>query len=104
MGERSGIDFKYVGAVERGEANFTIAVLERLARALGVEPFELLRPLPGAEDGARGRPKRARGGAADLYSLLAELDAESASFVRDVVASYIAHRRPRGGRGRRGGG
>lgn len=32
----------YIGGIERGERNITIATLEALAGALGVDPIELL--------------------------------------------------------------
>ena len=34
----------YIGAIERGERNITLATLSQLAAALGVEATELLRP------------------------------------------------------------
>jgi len=41
FGERTGINYKYLGAVERGQENPTVKVLERIARALGVALWEL---------------------------------------------------------------
>ena len=41
----------YVGMIERGERNITIATLEALAGALGVEPLRLLEP-GGSEKGS----------------------------------------------------
>lgn len=91
LGELSGVDFKYVGAIERGEANFTIGILERLARALGVEPSELLAPAPDAAAAATAaRATKARS-KKDLYALIERLDDRSALFVRDVVATYLGH-------------
>jgi transcriptional regulator with XRE-family HTH domain len=40
LGRRAGMDYKYLGSVERGERNITLDNLERITRALGVEPFE----------------------------------------------------------------
>jgi transcriptional regulator with XRE-family HTH domain len=39
----SGLDRSYVGGVERGERNISLENIEKLARALGVHPSELLR-------------------------------------------------------------
>lgn len=36
LAERSGISSKYLGEVERGQANISVQVLERVAEALGV--------------------------------------------------------------------
>jgi transcriptional regulator with XRE-family HTH domain len=40
--ERSGVNAKYIGALERGQKNATVRTIERIATGLGVEPFELL--------------------------------------------------------------
>ena len=40
--EKSGINSKYISAIECGQANLTILKLEQLANALGVELYELL--------------------------------------------------------------
>ena len=37
------IDLTYMGGIERGRRNPSVAVLARIAEALGVEPAELLR-------------------------------------------------------------
>lgn|GEM_PF-251475 len=42
LGERAGINAKYVSAIERGRKNLTVLTLEKLAKALDVEIFELL--------------------------------------------------------------
>ena len=43
LAERAGVHRTYVGMLERGEKNVTIYNIERLAGALGVEPFQLLK-------------------------------------------------------------
>jgi transcriptional regulator with XRE-family HTH domain len=44
LAEECGYHRTYVGGIERCERNITIATLEALAGALGVEPVELLAP------------------------------------------------------------
>lgn len=39
---RAGLHRTYVGGIERAERNATLQTVERLAGALGVEPWELL--------------------------------------------------------------
>lgn len=43
LAERAGLSLDHVGLVERGERDLSIRALERVARALGVDPVELLR-------------------------------------------------------------
>lgn len=40
--ERSGMHRTFVGSIERGEANVTLATVEKAAAALGVSPASLL--------------------------------------------------------------
>ena len=42
LADRCGLHRTYVGAIERGERNITLATLERLAAALEVKPADLL--------------------------------------------------------------
>ncbi len=42
LGERAGINAKYVSAIERGQKNLTVLTLEKIAKGLDVELFELL--------------------------------------------------------------
>ena len=41
LGERADLDYKYLGAVERGERNVTIDNVEKLAAGFGVEVQQL---------------------------------------------------------------
>lgn len=43
LAELAGLHRTYVGSVERGERNISIDNIERLAKALGMEPVDLLR-------------------------------------------------------------
>lgn len=42
LADRAGLHRTYVGSVERGERNISLANIHRLADALGVAPAELL--------------------------------------------------------------
>jgi transcriptional regulator with XRE-family HTH domain len=42
LGERAGLNYKYLGAIERGERNLSLKQLLKIAQALGIEPHELL--------------------------------------------------------------
>jgi transcriptional regulator with XRE-family HTH domain len=58
LGADSGVDRAYVGRLERGEKNPTVALLERLASTLSVHISELfLKPKAG-----EGAPKTLRSG------------------------------------------
>lgn len=60
-----GMHRTYVGAVERGERNLTLATVERYAERIGVTPLDLLteqspptrRPNPHAPHGHNENPK-----------------------------------------------
>jgi transcriptional regulator with XRE-family HTH domain len=46
LGYRAGIHRTYVGAIERAETNVTIEQLQKLAEAMGLDPIDLMHPLP----------------------------------------------------------
>jgi transcriptional regulator with XRE-family HTH domain len=49
MADLAGLDRAFVGTLERGTRNISIDNIERIAKALGEEPYELMRPdLPAA--------------------------------------------------------
>ena len=46
LADLAGLHRTYIGAVERGERNISARNIARVATALGVEPFELLKGNP----------------------------------------------------------
>jgi transcriptional regulator with XRE-family HTH domain len=44
LAAEAGLHRTYVGSVERGERNISLLNVERLARSLNVQPWELMRP------------------------------------------------------------
>ncbi len=43
----AGLAYSYMGGIERGQRNPTLAVVERIAGALNIEPISLLTPRAG---------------------------------------------------------
>lgn len=43
LGVKSGINYKHLGAIERGDENPSLSILEKIADGLGVEILELFR-------------------------------------------------------------
>ncbi len=41
LAEKANMDYKYLGAIERGEKNLTLANIEKIAKGLGVETHQL---------------------------------------------------------------
>lgn len=54
----AGINRNYTGMIERGERSPTVEMLEKLAKALDVDPVVLLTPKPANGVAAAGEPAR----------------------------------------------
>lgn len=50
LAAKSGITKSFIGRVERDQRNASLDVVDALARALGVDPLDLLQPLEDSED------------------------------------------------------
>lgn len=53
----SGVDRSYLGGMERGEANPTIEILERIAATLGVSLADLFAEIENGATQSRGLPR-----------------------------------------------
>ena len=76
LARKAGMDYKYLGSVERGERNMTLDSLERVVRALGVEPYELF-------------AFRAKGPAKGDEELLIQLIRRSDPSVRPLIVDVV---------------
>jgi transcriptional regulator with XRE-family HTH domain len=47
LAEGTNLSLKYIGAIERGEANVSIDIIERIAIVLGWNPLEVMRGVRG---------------------------------------------------------
>jgi transcriptional regulator with XRE-family HTH domain len=43
LADRAGLSARYVGGIERAQVSASVTVLGRLAQALNVDPYELIR-------------------------------------------------------------
>ncbi len=57
LGERCGLHRTYIGSIERGERNISLANIVRVAAALGVDPSQLVRGLSEQPEGRRARSR-----------------------------------------------
>lgn len=76
LARKAGMDYKYLGSVERGERNVTLENLERIVKALGVEPYELF---------AFRAKASAKGGDELLTNLIRRSDPSLRPLIVDVV-------------------
>ncbi|MEH7547752.1 helix-turn-helix domain-containing protein [Neobacillus vireti] len=44
LAEKCGLQYTYIGGIERGERNVSLQTIEKLAEGLAVPPYELLKP------------------------------------------------------------
>lgn len=75
--ERTGVNTKYISAIERGQKNVTVKTLEKIAKGLNVEIYELF--LLSEEIGSEGAVKKA------IESLVKEADLKTLRLCLDFL-------------------
>lgn len=85
LAEQSNLDDAYIGAVERGERNFTIDTLEKINKALKVHPTEFFR-----NDADINEIEVARRQATDEFiAMLSNLKSEQIDIIRRINKELV---------------
>jgi transcriptional regulator with XRE-family HTH domain len=79
--EKSGINTKYVSAIERGQKNVTIKTLEKIAKGLDIELYELFLFSEGLE--SESTVKKA------IESLIKEADPKTLNLCLDFLKKSL---------------
>jgi transcriptional regulator with XRE-family HTH domain len=101
VAEHAGLSLKYVGQVERGEANITLDVLERLGAAVGWDPLETIKAVQEPiSEGVRllllDDVQKMREGLENMTKWLQALDPARQSKVNASARSHMPERRVAG--------
>lgn len=79
--EKTGVNTKYISAIERGQKNVTIKTLEKLAKGLNVELYEFL--LVSEEMGSEKAVKKA------VESLIKDADVKTLKLCLDFLRKAV---------------
>lgn len=79
LAERAGIEAKYLGQIERAETNTTLAMLDRIAKGLGITLSELF----------AFSPTSARDAEEFIYDHLPDILRRQPSQVREVLLKFL---------------
>ena len=80
--ERTGVNTKYISAIERGNKNATVKTLEKIASGLGVELYELFLSPKDLSDEKAARKA--------IDSLLKNADAKTLNLLLEFLRRAIA--------------
>jgi transcriptional regulator with XRE-family HTH domain len=75
--KRTGINAKYISAIEGGQKNITLSTLDKIAKGLDVEMFEILLVTKGIEPGETARKA--------IECLLRDADARTLNLCLDFL-------------------
>lgn len=79
--EKTGVNTKYISAIERGQKNVTVKTLEKIAKGLNVELYELF--LISEEIGSEKAVKKA------IDTLIKEADIKTLSLCLDFLRKAL---------------
>lgn len=85
MEEKTGINARYLSAIECGKRNVTLDTLDKIAKGLGIELYELLLPWEGGD--SEQKIKRA------FEKLINELKGEELRLCFDILRRIISIKR-----------
>lgn len=80
--EKTGVNTKYVSAIERGQKNITVKTLEKIAKGLNVELYELF--MVSEEIGSEKVVKKA------IDALIKEADRKTLTLCLDFLRKAVA--------------
>src|SRR5262245_6396638 len=92
LGEKAGVSGKFVGQVERGAGNPSLRVLARIAAALGVELWELLRFEESRPEGTPRNAARAFAAAELVSEYLAKRPASEVERALRILEAALGER------------
>ncbi|GIP35954.1 helix-turn-helix domain-containing protein [Paenibacillus sp. J2TS4] len=85
LAELSNLDDAYIGAVERGERNFTIDTLEKIHTALQVDAADLFR-----NDTIKNKNEAARRQATDEFiAMISNLDSGNVEIIKRINKELV---------------
>ena len=84
LGEKAGLHYTYIGAIERTECNLSIDNIEKVAKGVGVEPVELFR-FSSERISVSERDKLVM----ELVGLLKERDERTLSHILSIVREVL---------------
>lgn len=86
LAEKAGLQYSYIGGVERGERNISLETLEKIIEGLGITPFELFKIEEADIDSTLFDKKRKIEG---INNLLIERDEKVITMIYRVIKDIV---------------